>query len=147
VAIAAGISDLYRAAGFHLSRAIVPPQDIRDGQVRLEVIEGSITEVALKGEGAERFGVRTLLDPVLAEQPARLPLERQLLLINGRPGVSIADTALEETPKRSLSLHPGRRALQPEVQAEVERRIAAPAGSSATERLDRSPMPNARGDS
>src|SRR6267143_5128666 len=97
VAIAGAISDRYRAAGFHLSRAIVPPQDIRDGQVRLEVIEGSITEVALKGEGAERFGVRTLLDPVLAEQPSRLPtLERQLLLINGRPGVRIADTALEE---------------------------------------------------
>src|SRR6267154_4225614 len=97
VAIAGAISDRYRAAGFHLSRAIVPPQDIRDGQVRLEVIEGSITEVALKGEGAERFGVRTLLDPVLAEQPSRQPtLERQLLLINSRPGVRIADTALEE---------------------------------------------------
>ncbi len=66
-AIAAGVSDLYRAAGFHLSRAIVPPQDIRDGQVRLQVIEGSITEVALKGDGAEQFGIRPLLDPVLAE--------------------------------------------------------------------------------
>ena len=97
VAIAAAISDLYRAAGFHLSRAIVPPQDIRDGHLRLQVIEGSITEVALKGEDAERFGVRPLLDPVVAEQPSRLAtLERQLLLINGRPGVRIADTALEE---------------------------------------------------
>jgi hemolysin activation/secretion protein len=97
VAMAGAVSDLYRAAGFHLSRAIVPQQEIVDGEVRLRVIEGSITEVALKGEGAERFGVRTLLDPVLAEQPSRLAtLERQLLLINGRPGVSIADTALEE---------------------------------------------------
>ncbi len=33
-AIAAAVSDLYRAAGFHLSRAIVPPQDIQDGPVR-----------------------------------------------------------------------------------------------------------------
>jgi hemolysin activation/secretion protein len=97
VAIAAGISDIYRAAGFHLSRAIVPVQDIRDGRVRIQVIEGSITEVALKGEGAERFGVRPLLDPVVAEQPSRLAtLERQLLLISGRPGVRIKDTALEE---------------------------------------------------
>jgi len=96
-AIAASISDLYRAAGFHLSRAIVPPQDIKDGQVRLQVIEGSITEVALKGDGAEQFGIRALLDPALAETPSRLAtLERQLLLINGRPGVRIADTALEE---------------------------------------------------
>jgi len=96
-AIAAAVSDLYRAAGFHLSRAIIPPQDIRDGRVHLQVIEGSITEVDLKGAGAEQFGIRSLLEPVLAESPSRLTtLERQLLLINGRPGVRIADTALEE---------------------------------------------------
>jgi hemolysin activation/secretion protein len=96
-AIAAAVSDLYRAAGFHLSRAIVPPQDIAGGEVRLQVIEGSITEVELKGDGAEQFGIRPLLDPALAEDPSRLAtLERQLLMINGRPGVRIADTALEE---------------------------------------------------
>src|SRR5581483_3004306 len=71
-AIAQAISDIYRAAGFHLSRAIIPPQDVADGQIRIQVIEGSITEVALKGDGAEQFGVRPLLDPVLAEQPSRL---------------------------------------------------------------------------
>ena len=96
-AIAAAIGDAYRAAGFHLSRAIVPPQDIGCGLVRVQVIEGSITEVALKGDGAEQFGVRAMLDPVLAERPSRLAtLERQLLLVNGRPGVRIDDTALEE---------------------------------------------------
>jgi hemolysin activation/secretion protein len=96
-AIASTVSDLYRAAGFHLSRAIVPPQDIVGGRVRLQVIEGSITEVVLTGDSAERFGVRPMLGPVLAETPSRLAtLERQLLLINGRPGVRIADTAIEE---------------------------------------------------
>ena len=61
------------------------------------MIEGSITEVALKGDGAEQFGIRPLLDPVLAERPSRLAtLERQLLLINGRAGVRVVDTALEE---------------------------------------------------
>ena len=96
-AIAAAVSDVYRAAGFHLSRAIVPPQDIQGGQLRIQVIEGSITELALKGDGAEQFGVRPMLEAVLAEQPSRLAtLERQLLLINGRPGVRIEDTALEE---------------------------------------------------
>ena len=96
-AMAAAVSDVYRAAGFHLSRAIIPPQDIADGRLRLQVIEGSITEVALKGEGAEQFGVRPMLDAVMAERPSRLAtLERQLLLINGRPGVRIDDTGLEE---------------------------------------------------
>ncbi|HEX9469320.1 MAG TPA: POTRA domain-containing protein [Bradyrhizobium sp.] len=97
VAVAGAITELYRTAGFHLSRAIVPPQDILDGQVRLRVIEGSITDVELKGDGAEQFDIRPLLGPVLAEDPSRLPtLERQLLLINGRPGVRIVDTTLEE---------------------------------------------------
>src|SRR5207245_713140 len=96
-AIAGAISDLYRAAGFHLSRAIVPPQDIRDGRVRIQVIEGSVTEVALRGDGAEQFGIRPMLSPLLAECPSRLAtLERQLLLVNGRPGVRIVDTAIEE---------------------------------------------------
>jgi hemolysin activation/secretion protein len=96
-AIAAAVSDVYRAAGFHLSRAIVPPQDIQGGQLRIQVIEGSITELAMKGDGAEQFGVGPMLDTVLIERPSRLAtLERQLLLINGRPGVQIEDTAIEE---------------------------------------------------
>ncbi|WP_314962845.1 ShlB/FhaC/HecB family hemolysin secretion/activation protein [Bradyrhizobium cosmicum] len=96
-AIAGAISDLYRADGFHLSRAIVPPQDIAEGRVRIQVIEGAIVQAELKGDGAGQFGVRPMLGPVLAEQPSRLPtLERQLFLINGRPGVRITDTALEE---------------------------------------------------
>jgi hemolysin activation/secretion protein len=96
-AIAGAISDIYRLAGFHLSRAIVPPQDIQDGRVQIRVIEGSIIEAELKGEGAEQFGIRPMLGPVVAEQPSRLAtLERQLFLINGRPGVRVTDTALEE---------------------------------------------------
>jgi hemolysin activation/secretion protein len=96
-AIAAAVSDVYRAAGFHLSRAIMPPQDIQRGRVHIQVIEGRITELALKGDGVEQFGVRPMLEAVLAEQPSRLAtLERQLLLINGRPGVRIEDTAIEE---------------------------------------------------
>lgn len=95
--MASAVSDVYRAAGFHLSRAIVPVQDIKDGTLRLQVVEGSITEVALKGEGAEQFGIRPMLDVVVMERPSRLAtLERQLLLINGRPGVRIQDTGLEE---------------------------------------------------
>ncbi|MCP3464891.1 ShlB/FhaC/HecB family hemolysin secretion/activation protein [Bradyrhizobium sp. CCGUVB23] len=96
-AIAGAVSDLYRSAGFHLSRAIIPPQDIHDGRVQIRVIEGSIVEADLKGDGAEQFGIRPMLGPVLGEHPSHLAtLERQLYLINGWPGVRIADTALEE---------------------------------------------------
>ncbi|HEY3679475.1 MAG TPA: ShlB/FhaC/HecB family hemolysin secretion/activation protein [Bradyrhizobium sp.] len=96
-AIAQAVSDCYRAAGFHLSRAIIPPQDIADGRVRIQVIEGSITEVDLRGDGAEQFGVRPMFNAVLAERPSRLvTLERQLLLVNNLAGVRITDSSLEE---------------------------------------------------
>ena len=95
--IAGKISDLYREAGYHLSRAIVPVQDIKNGHIRIRVIEGTIAEIVLKGEGAEQFGLRPLLAAITAERPARLEtLERRLLLVNDRPGVRITDTALEE---------------------------------------------------
>ena len=97
VAMAAAVGDVYRTAGFHLSRAIVPPQDIAGGSVRIQVIEGTISDIELKGEGAEQFGIRALLGPVIVEHPSRLAtLERQLMLINSRPGVRITDTQLEE---------------------------------------------------
>ena len=61
------------------------------------MIEGDITEVKLKGEGIEQFGIGPLLAAVQAERPARLStLERQMLLINDRPGVRVVDTTLEE---------------------------------------------------
>lgn len=96
-AITAAVSDVYRAEGFHLSRAIIPPQDIQRGRLLVQVIEGRIAELTLKGDGAEQFGVQPMLGAVLTERPSRLAtLERQLLLINGRPGVQIEDTAIEE---------------------------------------------------
>jgi hemolysin activation/secretion protein len=95
--IAERIGDLYRAAGFHLSRAIIPPQDIQDGRVRIQVIEGIIAEVVVKGDTDRQFDVRPLLNRLSAEAPARLPtLERQLLLVSALPGVRITDSTLEE---------------------------------------------------
>jgi hemolysin activation/secretion protein len=95
--IAVNISDRYRDAGYYLSRAIVPPQDVKGGRIRIRVIEGTITDVVFNGEGVDEFGIRPMLDAVVAEHPARLEtLERQLLLVNDRPGVRITDTALEE---------------------------------------------------
>lgn len=96
-AIAEAVTRQYRAAGYHLSRAIVPPQDIRGGVIQIKVIEGGITEVTVDGDADGKFGVAAMLAPVVAARPSRQNvLERQLLLINARPGIRVADTALEE---------------------------------------------------
>jgi hemolysin activation/secretion protein len=95
--IADKITAIYRDAGYALSRALIPPQDIRDGRIRIRVVEGAIAEVVLNGDGAEHFGLRALLDPLTQERPTRLAaLERQLLLASDIPGIRIADTGLEE---------------------------------------------------
>nr|WP_291854684.1 ShlB/FhaC/HecB family hemolysin secretion/activation protein [Bradyrhizobium sp.] len=109
-AITSKISDLYRDAGFHLSRAVIPPQEVENGRIRIQVIEGAIAEIVLKGERAEQFGVRPLLAAIAAEHPSRLQtLERHLLLVNDIPGVRIADTALVEiggaTGRFRLTIH------------------------------------------
>lgn len=95
-AIAAAITEQYRAAGFHLSRAIIPVQDLAGGVLRIKVVEGSVAELALQGE-ADRFGAAALLAPIAAESPSRFStFERQLLLVNDLPGVRIKDTVLDE---------------------------------------------------
>lgn len=97
VAIAGEISSLHRAAGFHLTRAVVPPQDVKRGVVRIRIIPGTIAELAVKGDDSGRFGARRLLAPITEEAPARFStLERRLMLVNDLPGVRVKDTTLEE---------------------------------------------------
>jgi hemolysin activation/secretion protein len=97
LSIANGISDRYRAAGYHLSRAIIPVQDIEGGRVRIQVIEGAFTDLKISGDDDNVFGAREILNVVLREKPSRLAtLERQLLLLNDTPGLRVADTAIDE---------------------------------------------------
>jgi hemolysin activation/secretion protein len=96
-AITNAISERYRTADYHLSRAIIPVQDVQDGHLRIQVIEGVISELEITGNDVDIFGARKILEPVIHETPARFKtLERQLLIVNDTPGVRVADTALDE---------------------------------------------------
>ncbi|WP_187272594.1 ShlB/FhaC/HecB family hemolysin secretion/activation protein [Methylobacterium sp. WL9] len=96
-AITAAIGRLYREAGYHLTRAIIPAQDLAGGRMRIQVLEGTIEEVVVVGDDRGAYGLPSLLSPVTAERPSRLAtLERQLLLANDRPGIRVSDTTLDE---------------------------------------------------
>ncbi len=100
--ITSAITELYRKAGFHLSRAIIPPQEVVGGNLRILVIEGAITELQFKGSTPEQYGLRSYFAPVLTENPSRLKtVERSLLLANDLPGVRITDAELEEIGEAS----------------------------------------------
>jgi hemolysin activation/secretion protein len=95
--IATAIGDLYREAGFHLSRAIIPPQDIRGGHLRIRVIEGAIADVKIKGDNVKKYALASYFNALLRERPSRLKtVERALLLANDVPGLRISDAAFEE---------------------------------------------------
>ena len=95
------VTTKYRDAGYILSRAILPPQTVRKGVVRIQVIEGFVRSVTVK-EGSKRlqsfltdYGLR-----IKASKPLKVQqLERYALLMNDLPGVAV-QTVL--TPSKSI---------------------------------------------
>ena len=85
VKIAQAITDMYRADGYFLSRAVVPPQ-APGGHARIRVYEGYIDQVEVTGDAAP--AVEALLSGVSGHRPLRLAdLERRLTLARDLPGV------------------------------------------------------------
>lgn len=110
MAIAEGISNYYQNNGYSLSRAVLPPQDVKKGTVLVKVIEGYIGEIGYEPQSRMVDGLTRLTTPLLHEAPLTLAtLERQLLLLNDLPGFTLRDTTLEEigelTGRFRLTLH------------------------------------------
>jgi hemolysin activation/secretion protein len=80
----------YRTDGYILSQVIVPPQDVEQGMVRLQVIEGFVGEVTIEGDIQGR---RDILEAYGEKIKASRPLlaqdlERYLLLAGDLAGVT-----------------------------------------------------------
>ncbi len=81
----------YRADGYVLSQAIIPPQTIQGGVVHLQVVEGYISGVSLEGDTADRRGlIRRMAEKITRSRPLRAgDLERYVLLIGDLPGLTV----------------------------------------------------------
>ena len=101
-ALADAVTARYRNDGYTLSRAIVPPQTIRAGTVRITVIEGFVDEVVIEGETRGRAGLfREWGEKIKASRPFNVAvLERYSLLANDLPGASVRAVVRpsEDTP-------------------------------------------------
>ena len=88
--LAGKISAMYRGGGYILSRAVVPAQRIRDGLVRIAVLEGFINEVIIEGDISGRESLlKSYAAKISAERPLSADtLERYLLLADDLPGVT-----------------------------------------------------------
>jgi hemolysin activation/secretion protein len=90
----ARITDYYHSHGYQLDRAIIPAQIIKDGVVRIVIIEARYGQIALDNRSR-------VVDPLLQSTLAPLqsgqaigdaPVNHALLLLSDIPGVSVAAT-------------------------------------------------------
>jgi hemolysin activation/secretion protein len=100
--LARRITAKYGAAGYVLSRAVVPPQNFgRSGAViRIQVVEGYIDQVIWPTEKLTRYRdfFTDYTARIVADRPTNVrTLERYLLLANDLPGLKFA-TTLKPSP-------------------------------------------------
>ena len=90
----AAVSEAYRAAGW-LVRVYLPRQDITDGIVTLQIVEGIFGKTRLEGVPPSRLTAGRAEATIAAAQPAGQPLnanalDRAMLLLDDLPGVAVS---------------------------------------------------------
>ncbi|MBL8806204.1 MAG: ShlB/FhaC/HecB family hemolysin secretion/activation protein [Rhodospirillales bacterium] len=93
-AAAEAIENRYRADGYVLTRAFVPPQRVGDGSFRIQVVEGYLSEIRFDGGApSTRARIEAYLRRAFEGRPANLrDIERGLLLAGDLSGVVAAGT-------------------------------------------------------
>ncbi len=92
--VAMRITRHYRQSGYLVARAYLPAQEIRDGAIRIAVLEGQIGEVRIdnRSQLADR-AVNARLGKMQAGQTLLGDtLEREMLLLSDLPGVEVRAT-------------------------------------------------------
>jgi hemolysin activation/secretion protein len=89
LSVADRIEKLYRDAGYILVRAYVPPQQVSDGSFSINIVEGRIASISVRGGfPATQEQVKAHLEDTVGVAPLPLStMERGLLLSNDLPGV------------------------------------------------------------
>lgn len=91
-AIAQKITEHYRTAGYILSQAIIPPQEIANGIVRIKVIEGYVSKVSVTGCKNHNVckAISDYGNHIAKHTPLNLAdLERYSFLANDIPGAKV----------------------------------------------------------
>lgn len=89
--IVQNITNFYRNNGYIISRAILPPQHVKNGVVRIQIIEGYLDQVSVSGEprGAKCI-TQAYGNQIKKCSPLQLSrMERYLLIANETPATSV----------------------------------------------------------
>jgi len=94
---AARITAYYRARGYIVSRAYIPPQEIKDGAVMISVQEGRIGKGRINNlSRVSDLRVYEYLNAIKSGDVLQAaPVDRALLLLNETPGVGVARASLQ----------------------------------------------------
>lgn len=92
--VAERITERMRADGYLVASAVLPAQKVKDGQVRIDILEGRLD--SLRIIGAQRYSeerLRSYVTPAQQDPALRTEaMERALLLLNELPGVTARGT-------------------------------------------------------
>ncbi|QIW15442.1 hypothetical protein A4G20_03405 [Pasteurellaceae bacterium RH1A] len=104
------ITQYYRQQGYLVARAILPPQEIEDGRVKIIVIRGEIGQVALNNQSRLRDRFPLGFASTSLENKAYLnkaEVEKLALLLNDVPGVvsNLSIKAGQEVGQTDLTLN------------------------------------------
>jgi hemolysin activation/secretion protein len=93
-AVVARVSAYYHGHGYPLARAIIPAQTIKDGTVRVEIIEARYGQITLDNRSRVTDPLlQATLAPVQSGQViGQAPLNHALLLLSDIPGAAVAAT-------------------------------------------------------
>ena len=107
--IANCITEKYHQDGYFLSKAIVPPQEINSGSIKIDVIEGFISDVHI-AQNTEQLPsyIRSDIEKLKRSKPAKIKdIEEFLVLLNDLPGMKF-EGILEpdkDSPAGGISLN------------------------------------------
>lgn len=99
----AAVAEAYRAAGW-MVRVYLPRQDVSEGVVTLQIVEGKFGQLRFEGEASQRLSQERANSYVAAVQAVGQPLsaaaiDRALLLLDDLPGVAVVgNLAAGEAP-------------------------------------------------
>lgn len=88
------ISNYYHREGFFLAKAYLPRQEITDGKVKIDILEGKYDTIGLHNTSRTSDATikRFLVDFASDDVVYRSELERKLLLISDLPGTGVSST-------------------------------------------------------
>lgn len=88
--LAQAAAEFYRGSGYPFAAAVLPPQDLASGRLRIRVLEGRYGRVS--AQAPERFvrSAQSYLQPLATGDVIEgQPLERRALVVDGLPSVAL----------------------------------------------------------